>query len=1416
MQFSKKIKFLAVFLALAMLFTIPAGAINWNGSSTGGSGGGSVTDSSGKYSVQDTDTTVAGYRFSRIDYYGNKINGPIDMLRSKYSSYRLAQNSYRFTTKYNKIELRSRMNSNISWSTSKTNTNVINDSGRFGTNVFLPTNPSGMGSFMTNGTYLAAVCRALGISNGAAGLQNGDKILVEPLFVCKLRGTVHTLTVSEIAMYGKDMFGKNSNGGSSASSGAWGFISKYTNQVWPNSLYSNDSKFWTAASATSSRLTFGTILDKGYGVGFAYNDTTSPKQPVDVKPTGVRFYTSSNCAAGTQVPANRLTEGMTVYAKLYFSNASSIAADAKVKAYDNAHNKWIVNNVSVHIAANGLYTVIDPNPFVINKDLGVDGAGAKVDTYTYDKNTIVFDTKIYFDKSSGKNPNGYESNAGDDSKVWKYHYEPKQPTATHAVTDVDYNDDSLISKALNNRTVYSGELLRGNVTYKAQSTWKMTTLDSSNYYLGSSLLQKIVDGSGALRAVNASWSRQTAEFRPKYTTANHTGTMTAHSRAGEKTFAKAVGAKIDNQTASEFANHVLSSQTYYPNKTESGITTNWDNTARTLTVNGSMTGHTSRYKFNIPVTGGDQFKITATYISGSYTGKGNTSLCFDVHQTQSGGDDGWGRAWVDINPSKVYSEKTVTRILTAKADGDGIETWIWREASPSTFNNLKIKFTIEKIKGYGYGSNTTVFTVMPTDLEIKSADLYYASNNLKVDPNDTLAPGTKIYAKTVVANNTNTAVPVALSMAVAPAMDIDYDYSILSHGAANDESICQVENPMYLMGNKIYSMVLNRKTTLEFKSVVFEVSAKTQKYMRVKSSVYINGLANNTEYEYNGNNNVVSHDYNISTPFEPTLVQANSQYRRGIEVITSFNIQSNAEVDYGTTQNIADYGKLSATFNIYDNAEMTGDPIYTGTCDYAVRAVGETLVWFKWKVPMDAPDKLYGRMICDADNNYSCSNYVNLAGNSKSVDAIFNIVMPEVVSTPDTTFAKAVPSWYEDGKQGNNEATESGLDYYGTISGDYKTLKINQQRLFRNKHFYQADSAQNLSVDVDQTWDNTNRILSLNGRADHCFGKSPTNCTFNFDVKKGEKYRIKATYVSGNIVSNNNHTNVLAALVFEVNQYQIGENRQNADVYFPNFDGHSNTVTVDLDIKSDDSRIATWFWINNDAANGQMETLTFNNYKIKIEIERVTATNEAYPNTLSWAYYANEDSGLVLKTDTATLRGSSVDLIPDGARSARIGANDEWNIKSGYGYKIITEFKKNTSSTAVQSGYMVFPEFLNRTATATKKDQKDHLLGYYTNTNSIRTGFQAVNGKYPSCGGIYGTYSTLEKGVAGNLILPNNESSKSATHFIPIWYPIGKYQTTCYVADAWTPAGMLSYTMKSTKLQVNGNMYDDYVVSQKK
>ena len=294
MQFNKKIKFLAVFLALAMLFTIPAGAINWNGSSTGGGGGGSVTDSSGQYSVQDTDTTVAGYRFSRIDYYGNKINGPIDMLRSKYSSYSLAQSSYRFTTKYNKIKLRAQMNANVAWSTSKTNTNVINDSGRFGTNVFLPTNPSGMGSFMTNGTYLAAVCRALGISNGAAGLENGDKILVEPLFVCKLRGTVHTLTVSEIAMYGKDMFGKNSDGGSSASSGAWGFISKYTNQVWPNSLYSNDSKFWTAASATSSRLTFGTILDKGYGVGFAYNDTTSPKQPVDVKPTGVRFYTSSN------------------------------------------------------------------------------------------------------------------------------------------------------------------------------------------------------------------------------------------------------------------------------------------------------------------------------------------------------------------------------------------------------------------------------------------------------------------------------------------------------------------------------------------------------------------------------------------------------------------------------------------------------------------------------------------------------------------------------------------------------------------------------------------------------------------------------------------------------------------------------------------------------------------------------------------------------------------------------------------------------------------------------------------------------------------------------------------------------------------------------------------------------------------
>jgi hypothetical protein len=46
-------------------------------------------------------------------------------------------------------------------------------------------------------------------------------------------------------------------------------------------------------------------------------------------------------------------------------------------------------------------------------------------------------------------------------------------------------------------------------------------------------------------------------------------------------------------------------------------------------------------------------------------------------------------------------------------------------------------------------------------------------------------------------------------------------------------------------------------------------------------------------------------------------------------------------------------------------------------------------------------------------------------------------------------------------------------------------------------------------------------------------------------------------------------------------------------------------------------------------------------------------------------------------------------------------------------------------------------------------------------------------------------------------------------HFTPLWYPDGTYTVYTYVADAWTPAGMLSLGMDDS-VTIKGNVYDDW------
>lgn len=268
----KYIRILSVFLALITTFSslaITAYALSWDGSSTGGGGAGTSAGPNGYAIMTTDDNCMLGYRFSVVDKNGNTKNGKVIDVYRNTSYANQGFNWYKFSTKCNKKQLKD--NQNGGFSTSKTTANCYKEAD-MGFAQSLPVT-SGMSSWQNDTRNLNPILSKLGIG-GISNLKNGDKVLVEPIYDVRLESVWHSLTVTEIALYGKHILGANSDGGVSKTSESWGFISNYTNKHFPNALYTPDGQgLWMGVGALSKRATFYTIINSGYGVGIAYTET---------------------------------------------------------------------------------------------------------------------------------------------------------------------------------------------------------------------------------------------------------------------------------------------------------------------------------------------------------------------------------------------------------------------------------------------------------------------------------------------------------------------------------------------------------------------------------------------------------------------------------------------------------------------------------------------------------------------------------------------------------------------------------------------------------------------------------------------------------------------------------------------------------------------------------------------------------------------------------------------------------------------------------------------------------------------------------------------------------------------------------------------------------------------------------------
>lgn len=272
-------------------------ALSWDGSSAGGTGGTSSADANG-YAIRTSSDNCIGYRFSAVTSSGSmKVSKVIDVYRDTYYGNLGYSDGYKFSTKNNKMQLISKQNNGFS--TAKSTSNCYKESAQsFSTD--LPA-PSGMETWQNNENNINKILSLLGVGS-VSNMSTGDMLLVEPIYDIRLESVYHSITVTETALYGKYILGASSNGGTSNTSASWGFISSYTNRVYPNALYTPDGKgLWTSATAigSSSKETFYNIINKGYGVGIAYQETGSSSSSTTSSTYTIKFDGNGSTSGST-------------------------------------------------------------------------------------------------------------------------------------------------------------------------------------------------------------------------------------------------------------------------------------------------------------------------------------------------------------------------------------------------------------------------------------------------------------------------------------------------------------------------------------------------------------------------------------------------------------------------------------------------------------------------------------------------------------------------------------------------------------------------------------------------------------------------------------------------------------------------------------------------------------------------------------------------------------------------------------------------------------------------------------------------------------------------------------------------------------------------------------------------------------
>jgi hypothetical protein len=457
----------AALLILCVLFAalaVPASALTWDGSSQGGGGGGSPGTTG--YAIRSTDLNVVciGYRFSVVNSSGGTKAGPIDVFRNTTGGNTAITANNVFLSKQNKRQLIT--NQNNGYSTGKSMTGCFYESG-MSLATPLPA-PSGVGTWANNITNLNRVMSWMGVGN-IDNLRNGDKILVEPLWDVKLRNVYHSLTATELAIFGKWLLGVNSDGGSSTNSDTWGFISRFTNREFPNSLFTpNGQGLWTGVSAipSTTRATFNTIINSGYGVGIGYTETR-PDPPTFNPNLNVNSCQAWRGAIHTQTFRYGTSTG-SAFGNFTYENGYPIMNDQIwFNLYFPPESQVITARQYVRLQGATTWTT---------RDVSLSGSNSSSQWFAFapSPNTIGSGTSGYFIEAKTDHMNG--STVLKSGTVRTF-YVPVRPRINrHQVTLFDVTNTQAARNGINglSGSVYVGQKVHQQFTFTSSNTYTST------------------------------------------------------------------------------------------------------------------------------------------------------------------------------------------------------------------------------------------------------------------------------------------------------------------------------------------------------------------------------------------------------------------------------------------------------------------------------------------------------------------------------------------------------------------------------------------------------------------------------------------------------------------------------------------------------------------------------------------------------------------------------------------------------------------------------------------------------------------------------------------------------------------------------------------------------------------------------